>query len=78
MDRCNLPKHVVESMERRWARRFEQQALASQRWRSGADCAARREAPLVSGAKRAARAPPPDAPAVGTPDHRPAGSWTAK
>jgi hypothetical protein len=59
MDRQDLPKHIVERVERRWAQKLQEQALAWKSSRSEARGATATGVPVVRRGKRARR-PRPD------------------
>jgi uncharacterized protein (DUF2252 family) len=55
MDRVNLPKHIVEKVERRWAQKLQEQVLAWKSSRSDARDATANGVPVVRRGKRKGR-----------------------
>jgi len=55
MDRQNLPKHIVEKVERRWAQKLQEQVLAWKSSRSEARDATATGVPVVRRGKRKRR-----------------------
>jgi hypothetical protein len=55
MDRVNLPKHIVEKVERRWAQKLQEQVLAWKSSRSDARDATANGVPVVRRGKRKRR-----------------------
>jgi hypothetical protein len=63
MDQLNLPRHVVDTLEKRWAQKLQQQALA---WRASKPAARERTASGVLVERRSRRPRPADALASAT------------
>jgi len=53
MDRLDLPKHIVERVERRWAQKLQEQALAWKSSRSEAQSTTATGVPVIRRGKRA-------------------------
>jgi hypothetical protein len=55
MDRPDLPKHIVEKVERRWAQKLQEQAVVSKSTRSEAHSATTRSSSRLQTSLAAAR-----------------------
>jgi hypothetical protein len=65
MDRLDLPKHILEKVERRWAQKLQQQAVAWKSTRSQPHGATNRSSSRLQSSLAAARRSRPALPKTG-------------